>query len=177
MFKKNPFKPTKTKEPDNLDKAYDYAVFLLSLKLRTIGEVIKKMQQRGYNESVIEKTIERLKEQKYLDDKRYAEIFLENLKAYKHFGYYGIKKKFMEKKVPAKLIDSTLEEGLLISDELKIAKRLLKKEGFEIKNGQADEEVQYRTYQDEGQNKEKVRMANRLKSRGFRSEVISRLLF
>src|SRR5579864_8612429 len=109
------FKPkNKTKEPENSSKAYEYAVFLLSLKLRTIGEVLKKMQGRGYSEKIIEDTIEQLKNQRYLDDQRYAEIFLENLKAYKNLGYYGIKKKFMEKRLPPEVIDSVLGAGFTI---------------------------------------------------------------
>src|SRR5579863_8870158 len=101
-------KPSKTKEPENVNKAYDYAVFLLSLKLRTVGEVLKKMVDRGYGEAIISDVVGRLKDQHYLDDQRYAEIFLENLKAYKNLGYYGIKKKFMEKKLPPSMIESVL---------------------------------------------------------------------
>jgi SOS response regulatory protein OraA/RecX len=178
-------KSSKTEEPENLDKAYEYAVFLLSLKLRTIGEVVRKMQSRGYTEHIIEQTIEQLKERKYLDDERYAEIFLENLKMYKNFGYYGIKKKFIEKKLPPQLIERILQEGLSLKEEQKIAERFLKKEGFEgasehVGEGlkpSPTEELHYRTFSDDDQNKEKMRMANRLKSRGFRGEVIGRLLF
>jgi regulatory protein len=168
--------PSKTKEPENLDKAYDYAVFLLSLKLRTVGEILKKMEDRGYGQLIIDEVIDRLKDQKYLDDAKYAEVFLENLKAYKNFGYYGIKKKFMEKKIPANLIDSTLQAGLTAKDEIKIAQRLLKKEGIEVKQKKDEEENQYSTFNEEA-TKEKQKLANRLKSRGFRGEVISRLLF
>jgi regulatory protein len=168
--------PSKTKEPENLDKAYDYAVFLLSLKLRTVGEILKKMEDRGYGQLIIDEVIDRLKDQKYLDDAKYAEVFLENLKAYKNFGYYGIKKKFMEKKIPASLIDSTLQAGLTAKDEIKIAQRLLKKEGIEVKQKKDEEENQYSTFNEEA-TKEKQTLANRLKSRGFRGEVISRLLF
>jgi regulatory protein len=171
------YKPTqKTKEPENLDKAYDYAVFLLSLKLRTVGEILRKMVDRGYGQLIIDEVIDRLKDQKYLDDAKYAEVFLENLKAYKNFGYYGIKKKFMEKKIPANLIDSTLQAGLTAKDEIKIAQRLLKKEGIEVKQKKDEEENQYSTFNEEA-TKEKQKLANRLKSRGFRGEVISRLLF
>jgi regulatory protein len=170
-------KSQKTKEPENLEKAYEYAVFLLSLRLRTVGEVIRKMQGRGYTEQVIEKIIEQLKEQKYLNDRQYAEIFLENLKTYRTFGFYGIKKKFIDKKLPQNIIENILEVGLSLKEEEKIARRLLKKEGYEIKKSSEDEEVTYRTYGDEEQNKEKQKMANRLKSRGFRSEIISKLIF
>jgi len=171
------FKPKKaTQKPEDFAHAYDYAVFLLSLKLRTVGEVLTKMKARGYSERVIDQVLERLKENKYLDDQRYAEIFLENLKAYRSFGFYGIKKKFMEKKVPPEIIEAVLGQGLSVAEETKIAERLLKKEGFEVKKPAEDEEIQYRTF-DEDSSKQKAKIANRLKSRGFRGEVISRLLF
>lgn len=123
MFKKF----SKTREPENLEKAYEYAVFLLSLQLRTAGEIREKMQRRGYSSAVIEKTIDQLHDQKYLDDERYAVVFLDNLKQYKNLGYYGIKKKFMLKKLPMSLIEKVLDEGLSKEEELKIAKRFLKK--------------------------------------------------
>lgn len=163
-------------EPENKDKAYEYAVFLLSLKLRTIGEVLKKMEDRGYSPAIIEQTIEQLKEHRYLDDRRYAEVFLENLKTYRTFGYYGIKKKFMEKKLSNSLIESILQEGLTLPEEIKIAKRFLLKQGYQVKTADDNQETQYRTF-DEESSKFKQKMANRLKSRGFRGEVISRLLF
>lgn len=171
-------KQKKTKEPENAEKAYDYAVFLLSLKLRTVGEVLKKMQGRGYTETVIENTLLKLKEQKYLNDERYAEMYLENLKMYKNFGFYGIKKKFMERSLPPTLIEKVLEEGLSISEEIKIAKRLLKKEGYITKDVQQDDEVTYTIYTDRDSevNKKKAKLRNHLKSRGFRGEVISKVL-
>jgi regulatory protein len=168
----------KVQEPGNPEKAYEYAVFLLSLHFRTIGEVLKKMQDRGYNQEVIERVIEQLKQQRFLDDQRYAEIFLENLKLYRNFGYYGIKKKMLERKLPAELMEKVLEEGLPPAEELKIAQRLLKKEGFAVKS-QTDESggLSYSTFGNVAQNKEKAKMANRLKSRGFRGEVIAKLVF
>lgn len=171
-------KTQKTKEPENADKAYEYAVFLLSLKLRTVGEMLKKMQDRGYTEQVIERVLGQLKDQRYINDERYAEIFLENLKAYRSFGFFGIKKKMLEKKLPQALIDSTLAAGLSVAEEMKIAQRLLKKEGYTGKtSAENSEEVTYRTYEENSENKAKQKMANKLKTRGFRSEVISRLMF
>ncbi len=172
-------KQSKTKEPENKEKAYEYAVFLLSLKLRTIGEMLKKMQDRGYSQAVIEKTVDELKSHKYLDDDRYAEIYLENLKTYRNFGFYGIKKKLMEKKLPMQLVEKLMAENLPLSDEIKIAQRLLKREGFEVAKKLEDgaDEVHYQTYSDAEANKEKNKLSNRLRARGFRSEVIARLLF
>lgn len=181
------FKPkSKTKEPQNEAKAYEYAVFLLSLQLRTIGEVREKMAGRGYPTEVIDKVVAQLRGQKYLDDERYATVFLENLKQYKNLGYYGIKKKFMMKKLPSELIDSVLEEGFSIEEEIKIAKRFLAKENRSgvILSPSASEDEESHTYvkrsftgaQDDA-TIAKQKTSQRLKSRGFRGEVIGKLMY
>jgi SOS response regulatory protein OraA/RecX len=169
---------SKTKEPENLGKAYEYAVFLLSLQLRTVGEVREKMEGRGYTSAVIENVLEQLHDQKYLDDERYAEVFLNNLKQYKNLGYYGIKKKFMLKKLSAEVIEKTLQDGLSKEEELKIARRMLKKEGVAVKSSADDgsSDVTYNTY-DEEKSKQKQKIVVKLKSRGFRGEVIAKLMF
>ena len=173
-------KSSTTKEPQNEQKAYEYAVFLLSLQLRTVGEVKEKMAKRGYPSDIVEKTIGLLIEQKYLNDERYAEVFLDNLKQYKNLGYYGIKKKFMLKKLSPELISKILDDGLSVEDELKIAKRFLKKEGVAVKSANEDvaeaSGLHYNTY-DENQSKQKQKIMAKLKSRGFRGEVIAKLVF
>jgi SOS response regulatory protein OraA/RecX len=181
------FKPKqKTKEPENKDKAYEYAVFLLSLQLRTVGEIREKMLGRGYASAVIESTMEQLHSQHYLDDERYAEVFLDNLKQYKNLGYYAIKKKFMAKKLPAEIIGKVLDEGLPLDDELKIARRYLKKlssPGVILNPNPSDDEESldahdniYNTY-DEQKSRQKQKLAQKLKARGFRGDVIARLVF
>jgi regulatory protein len=170
---------SKTKEPQNELKAYEYAVFLLSLQLRTVGEVNEKMEKRGYASDIIAHTIAQLVDQKYLNDERYAEVYLDNLKQYKNLGYYGIKRKFMAKKLPSEIIEKVLSEGLPLEDELKIAKRLLKKEGVVAKQSADDPESSdnsYSTYNSE-QSKDKQKLSAKLKSRGFRGEVIAKLVF
>jgi regulatory protein len=173
------YKPSsKTKEPQNAQKAYEYAVFLLSLQLRTVGEVREKMEKRGYTSEVIDKIIGQLLDQKYLDDERYARVFLDNLKQYKNLGYFGIKKKFLMKKLPAELISKVLNEGLSAEDELKIAERFLKKEGVVVRLSAGDSATEnfYNTF-DEEKSKQKQKITAKLKSRGFRGGVIAKLLF
>jgi len=171
-------KKSKTKEPENKEKAYEYAVFLLSLQLRTVGEIREKMIGRGYSSAVIENILDQLHQQKYLDDERYAEVYLENLKQYKNLGYYGIKKKFMLKKLPADIIGKILDEGLSVEEELKIAKRLLKKEGAAVSSSD-DTEASDNTYNiyNEEQGKQKQKLAQKLKARGFRGDVVAKLVY
>jgi len=188
-------KPSKTKEPEDKNKAYEYAVFLLSLQLRTAGEVREKMQKRGYKSEIIEQTINQLLEQKYLNDERYAEVFLDNLKQYKNLGYFGIKRKFLAKKLPAEIIEKILQEGLSLEEELKIAKRYIKKlsspgvilspePAYRQAGASEDEESLkfddsenvYNTF-DETKSRQKQKLFAKLKSRGFRGEVIAKLVF
>lgn len=173
-------KPSKTKEPDNSQKAYEYAVFLLSLSMRTKGEIKEKMTRRGYQPEVIDEVLIQLVNQRYLDDVRYAQVFLENLIQYKNFGFYRIKKKMMEKKLPPEIINKTLEEALSLAEELKIAKRLLKKQGdleLDEEPKQETNEVYYsgRDF-DSAKKDSKNKWAQKLKSRGFRNEVIIKAL-
>ena len=156
----------KTTEPENLQKAYDYAVFLLSLQLRTEGEVNKKMQERGYTEKVIGVTLARLKENRYLDDWRYAEVYVDNLKKYKSFGYYGIKKKLMEKRLPADIIESVLSQGLDEDEESQIAEKFLKKHKVTGK-----QKILNRSSA-EADSDAKTKLAQKLRARGFRNGVI-----
>lgn len=145
---------------DHREKAYAYAVYLLSLKLRTEGELSEKLKVKSYKSETIKAVIEELKGLKYLDDERYAQVYLENLKKYKNFGYFGIKKKLIEKRLPSELIERILQEGLSEEEELVVAKRLVKKYEVGIMNYE-----------------EKQKLAKRMASKGFRTSVISKLIF
>ena len=91
---------------------------------------------------------------------RFAEVFLDNLKKYKSWGFYGIKKKFMEKKLPADVIEHVLSEGLTEEEELETAKKFFRKEKIVIKNQQ-----------------DKQKAARKLAAKGFRSSIVSKIVF
>lgn len=147
-------------EEEGVGKAYDYALFLLKLRLRTEGELREKLRLKKYSTAVVDKVISQLKEQKYLNDQRFAEIFLENLKKYKSWGYFGIKKKMMERKLPPALIERVLSAGLSEKEEEEMAKRFVTNRKLEIMNYA-----------------EKQKIAKKLAAKGFRSSVISKLIF
>lgn len=81
------------------------------------------------------------------------------------------------KKLPSVLIEKVLAEGLSPEDELKIAKRFLKKEGVAVKSSDDEEtsDITYNTF-NEAQSKQKQKLFAKLKSRGFRGEVIAKLV-
>ena len=169
------FKPKiKVKDPGNYGKAYDYALYLLNLQLRTSGELEYKMQEKGYANETIHKVLEELALSRYVDDKSFAAVYLENLKKYKTFGFYGIKKKLMEKRLPQNLIEHVLNEGLGEEEELRIAQRLMMKQELRIKN---QGEGSGNSSSEDGQVKIKQKIAQKLRAKGFRSGVIAKLVF
>ena len=164
-----------TKEPENFEKAYEYAVYLLSLSLRTSGELENKMREKGYSSENIGKVIQELATNRYVDDSRYAEVYLENLKKYKTFGFYGIKKKLMEKRLPSSIIESVLSEGLSEEEEARIAKKFMLKAGCHRESLARVPKIPCDSSGNGRQEKQKF--AQKLKSRGFRGSVIAKLIF
>lgn len=138
------------------DKVYDKAVRLLAMRLHTTGELYAKLKQRGFKDGDIRPVLRQLEEQKFLDDRKFAEIFTDNLKRYKDFGYFGIKAKLLARKIDNALAEAALAEFFTLEDELDVARRLvekLKRQG----------------------RKEPEKIMRSLAGKGFRGEVIRKV--
>ncbi len=160
-----PFKnPSKTKQPESPEHAYNYVLFLLNLRFRTEGELRQKMQERGYTAEVIDHTIEALIKERLVDDDRYAVNYIESIKNYKYYGFYMAKKKMMERRLTQVMIEQKLDEFFTIEDETKIAKKFLKS-------------VMGETPKKEFTQEDKQKLARKLQTRGFRIDVVSKLIF
>jgi regulatory protein len=160
LFKKG--KPLK--KPDDVDHGYDYALFMLNLRMRTEAEMREKMLNRGYFPEIVDAVIKRLYEDRYLNDEHYAEVYIESMKRYKYYGAFMMKKRLYEKKVPKEIIEEKLSELLTESDEIDIATRYIEKEFGPVKD------VQKFPYD------EKQKVMRRLLSRGFGIDVVKRLV-
>lgn len=160
LFKKG--KPLK--KPDDIDHGYDYALFMLNLRMRTEAEMREKMLGRGYFPDVIEAVIKKLIEGRYINDEHYAEVFIESMKRYKYYGAYMMKKKLYEKKVPKEIMEAKLEELLTEEDEREIATRYVEKEFGKLSV------VRKWDYED------KQKVMRRLLGRGFGLDVAKNLV-
>ncbi len=160
MFKKG--KPLK--KPDDAEHAYDYALFLLNLSMRTERELREKMATRGYFPNIIDEVVTLLFQDRYLDDARYAESYIESMKRHKYYGSYMMKKKLYEKKVPKEIIEEKLAELLSEEDEQEIATRYVEKNFAPLK------EVAKYEYD------EKQKVMRRLMARGFNLDVAKKLV-
>ncbi len=152
------------KKPADIDHGYDYALFLLDLRMRTEAEMREKMLARGYYPEVIDAVVKRLFEDRYLNDEHYAEVYIESMKNYKYYGSFMMKKKLFEKKVPKNIIEAKLLELVTESDEQEIATRYVEKEFGKIKDVK---QMEYLI---------KQKIMRRLLSRGFSLNVVKGLV-
>jgi len=110
----------------------EYALFLVSLKAQGTEQLRDKLLRKNYEKKEISEAIDRLTELGYLNDALFAETYFENLLRFKNFGYYGVKRKLMLKKIDAKEI-SRLLKGFSVKKEAEIAERVLKRSSRKTK--------------------------------------------
>lgn len=145
------------KQNPDYQLAYDMAVRYLAMRMHTVGELTEKLKKKRVASDVLIQVLRRLEELDFLNDRRFAEIYVENLKRYKSFGYYGIKNKLISKKIPTDIVGDTLEEFFTLEEEVAVAGKLVEKLARQDRT----------SYQ---------QLARSLASKGFRTEVISEVL-
>lgn len=134
---------------------YNYAVKLLSARSHTVFELQRKLVRKNYPQALVKDVIDDLKKKKYLDDAEFASVFANNLSKYKSFGYHLAKAKLKARGLDSQTVDQALELFFTIDRELQIAAKLVQKK-------------------DKG---DKMKTAAMLQRKGFRSEVISKIVF
>ena len=87
---------------------YNYGISVLSKTAKSEHELMLKMMDKGFDSQLIDNAINKLKEQKYLDDKRYCEMYINDkiniskhgvLKIKEALYYKGIDKEIIEEKI------------------------------------------------------------------------------
>jgi regulatory protein len=135
-------------------KIREKAFKLLSMRAHTCFELSSKLERRGFPKSQIEALVQNFKDQGIMSDENAAESYFQSLVNYKNYGYYGIKVRMLEKGLEAELVEDILSQRLGLDEEEKIAKRWIKK----------------------NPSKSKDSLVLSLNRKGFRSQVIARLI-
>ena len=117
------------KRPENAPEreAFEKALRLLSLRDHSCREMRSKLSERGYPEPVVDRTIDRLVERKYLDDSQFAVRRARHLAYNKLYGNLRIRADLLERGVSRDLADSAISEARLELDEAEGLKRLMEK--------------------------------------------------
>ena len=64
-----------TAESSDLERAYAAAMRLLTFRFRSEKELRERLQRREFEATVIEETMDRLRAERWLDDRRFAESY------------------------------------------------------------------------------------------------------
>lgn len=137
-----------------MDKAYDKAVKLLKIRPHHSSELTRKLLARGFDSSEVASVITKLQEENLIDNEAFAQNYLDELLRNKTLGFMGLKVKLLKRGIAGNEAEKLLQENFSIEKERENAQKLL----------------------DKWANLSKEKIAQRLSSRGFRSELIRDVL-
>lgn len=142
------------------NKANDYALKFLSNRWRTEKEIVDKMNKKGFDEEIINKTLAYLKKYNFIDDRRFAEIYTEEKVRLKKLGSYRIKYELQNKGVDESIASEIVEK--YSNNEYERAMELATKKIKSYKND--DKNAIYR------------KLGGYLQRRGYSFECVSKVL-
>lgn len=113
------------------DSLYEYAVGALGRRMRSVAELKRLMRPRvGHQENaneLVEAVIERLKQQKYLNDARYAESYSSNRRDNQKFGRLRVITDLKARGVHGDVIDKAINTAYGDADDVELAKKFLER--------------------------------------------------
>ena len=127
-----------TKYSDDENLAFKLAYKLLGLRLRSVFEMGRKLEEKNFDREMIARVIKKLKEQKYLDDEKFAEAWIIDRINLQPRGSFIINKELKEKKIASEIIERKMSELLPFEKELEMAERLFDKKIKIIKTGSGE---------------------------------------
>lgn len=141
-------------------KAYNYAISVLSRGSKSEKELMIKMSDKGYEEELINITLEKLKANKYIDDNDYSKRFIHDKINFSKYGKRRIKEALYNKGIDRQIIDENIS---LISndDEIKRAYELAEKKLKSLIN--------------EEPMKKKMKLGNFLINKGFDYDTVKKV--
>ncbi len=95
---------------DVLERAQNAAAAMLGRKSLTCRELCDRLCRKGFDKAIAEQVVEQFLEVGYLDDRRYAEMYLEDAVHLGAKGLYRIRQELLQKGISASLIQSVIED-------------------------------------------------------------------
>lgn len=150
---------SKSTVTDRTVNAYQQALRLLTGRDYTVAAMTGKLRLRGCDEADILLTIERLQQERFLDDRRYAERFVESARQSGKYVGYRLRLELRRRGLNKELIDSVTTDCHDLQSEYAMAFELVSRRypSFSGPKSEAGE---------------KRRIAGFLQRRGFSSALI-----
>jgi len=127
----------------NTEKALSYACRLLNIRPRSEHELKDRLFKKGFGQATVNETVASLKEKGFLDDFKFAILWVESRMRANPKGGMLLRKELKAKGVPAQAIEKALAESK--EDESLVAKSLTAREMEKLK-GVPKEKVRRRLF-------------------------------
>ena len=158
------FARPKKREPVGEAGLFEYAVGTLARKMRTVRDLKRLMRARAMDgaegERDMDSVVARLIDLKYLSDTRFAQDYTRMRKENQGFGRRRVQQDLAMKGVDKELVSTTLAAAYDESDEVALARNYCERKRMKQPTDQ----------------KETVRVMNRLMRAGYGSNAIFKLL-
>ncbi len=123
-----PEKAAALQQQDALEQAYQQASLFLSFRARSEAEIRRNLNKHKYPEEIIQRTLERLRQEHLADDPQFAHAWVENRSTFRPRSRRALQVELRQKGLSDADTQSALagldEEALAYSAALKKARRL-----------------------------------------------------
>jgi len=116
--------PRDKKEPP---EPFAVALRLLARRPYSVAELRRALERRFPENPAVAAAIARLRELRYLDDKKFAAQYASSLARNKSFGRYRVRRELKAKLVNYKFIEPALDQAYEETDERQLLRRVLDK--------------------------------------------------
>lgn len=123
------------------DKAYMRALDLVARRIRSQWELQDYLKRKDYEADVIEKTINRLTDAGYVDDKKFAEAWVNNRRLLKSTSKRRLQMELRQKRVTNDVINEVLAEDE--TDERQVLRDLVDKKCQQTKYQDSQKLIAY----------------------------------
>ncbi len=154
---------SKSTVTDGTVNAYQQALRLLTGRDYTVAAMTGKLRLRGCDEADIVLAIERLQQERFLDDRRYAQRFIESARGSGRYVGYRLRQELRRRGLPVELLDELPGETGSEEDETTLARRITARRYPAFDPATAGE-------------RERRRVAAFMQRRGFTATVIRSVL-
>jgi len=149
--------------PNEKNQALQFSIKLIGLRQRSVFEITKRLERKGFSKDIVNGILKELKHYKYVDDEKFAESYINDRMNFRPCGKNMIKKELKEKGVAENIINDKVSKLISEKKELESAKILARKK-LKVIEKNADKRKVYQ------------KIASYLQSKGYSFDIISQAI-
>ncbi len=130
-----------SRKAENEDQLYTAALRALMRRAHSVHEMRLALERRAEEKAAVTRVLQRLKEQKLLDDARYARQFARYRAESRRLGRFRIARELRTRGVPDRYIEAALEETFSETDEATLVRKRLERQLRQLRGGNARKQL------------------------------------